>query len=79
MSAIGGIVAVALGAALLVLWWPDVAAFVKALLAVSLVFWGSVVLIVNHAQNKARRDFQHAKTHDPVLRETEANAEQPQS
>lgn len=66
MAGVFGLVAVVLGLCLAVAWWPLVVGFLKALLALSLLFWGLVAVVVAHSANKARRDYHRAVEHDPT-------------
>lgn len=67
MAGIFGIIAVALGLCLLWAWWPVVWGLLKALIALSLLFWGLVAVVVQHSKNKARLDRERARRDEPAL------------
>ena len=66
MSGLAALIALALGLALCVLWWPAVWTVLQGVLALSLVFWGLVALLVHHARNKAHREMERADRLDPT-------------
>jgi hypothetical protein len=49
-----------LGMVTFVGWWPETIPFWKGFTSLSLLFWGSLALIVGYSERKAKREFAKA-------------------
>jgi hypothetical protein len=61
MAIITGLILLALGISLLVVWWsPAFIAALQVLVVLTLLFWGMISVLVGYSEKKAAREYKEA-------------------
>jgi hypothetical protein len=61
MAIITGLILLALGISLLVVWWsPAFVATLQVMLVLTLLFWGIISVLVGYSEKKAAREYKEA-------------------
>ena len=64
MAILIGLILLALGISLAVVWWGAFVTALKGVLVLSLLFWGAIVTLIGYSEMKARREYAAAISDD---------------